>query len=156
MPIKLTRSQLKIIGIAVFVAAASLGITLRYFRHTFPEANLNLRVNRGDSEAIALKFMADRGLHLDGYRHAAIFSYDDSAKLYLERTLGLERTNQLTGGPIRLWRWSHRWFKPEQNEEFGVDVTPSGEVVRFGHSIPEAQAGAISNPPVLARLPNFS
>ncbi|HYN14980.1 MAG TPA: YcdB/YcdC domain-containing protein, partial [Terriglobales bacterium] len=141
MPTKLTSAQLKIIGIAVAVAVLSLGISLRYFRRTFPEASLDLRVDRGESEAIALKFLADHGLRLDGYRHTAIFTYDDDAKLYLERTLGLERMNQLTGGPVHLWRWSHRWFKPQQQEEFGVDVTPAGQVARFSHQRPENQAG---------------
>ena len=141
MSTKLTSAQLKIIGIAVAVAVLSLGISLKYFRRTFPEASLDLRVGRGESEAIALKFLADRGLRLEGYRHTAIFTYDDDAKLYLERTRGLERMNQLTGGPVHLWRWSHRWFKPQQQEEFSVDVTPAGQVARFSHQRPEAQAG---------------
>ena len=141
MPTKLTSAQLKIIVIAAAVAALSLGISLKYFRRTFPEASLDLRVGRGESEAIALKFLTDRGLRLDGYRHTAIFTYDDQAKLYLERTLGLERMNQLTAGPIHLWRWSHRWFKPQQEEEFDVDVTPTGQVARFRHLRPENQAG---------------
>jgi len=141
MPIKLTSAQLKVIGIAVAVAALSLGISLRYFRRTFPEASLDLRVGRGESEAIARKFLADRGLRLEGYRHTAIFTYDDQTKLYLERTLGLAPMNQLTAGPVHLWRWSHRWFKPQQEEEFGVDVTPTGQVARFSHVRPETQPG---------------
>ncbi|MFZ3213197.1 MAG: CPBP family intramembrane glutamic endopeptidase [Terriglobales bacterium] len=141
MPTKLTSAQLKIIAIAVAVAALSLGISLKYFRRTFPEASLDLRVGRGESEAIALKFLTDRGLRLEGYRHTAVFTYDDEAKLYLERTLGLERMNQLTAGPVHLWRWSHRWFKPQQEEEFDVDVTPAGPVARFNHLRPESQPG---------------
>ena len=114
MPIKLTSAQLKIIVIAAAVAVLSLGISLKYFRRTFPEASLDLRVGRGESEAIALKFLTDRRVQLEAYRHTFIFTYDDQAKLYLERTLGLERMNQLTAGPVHLWRWSHRWFKPQQ------------------------------------------
>ncbi len=83
---------------------------------------------------------------MDGYRHAAAFEYDDEAKVYLERTQGLDRMNNLTRGPIHLWRWSHRWFKPQQKEEFRVDVTPSGEVVGFDHDIPEAAPGASLDP----------
>jgi membrane protease YdiL (CAAX protease family) len=146
MPIKLTSSHYRTIGIALAVAVVSLAVSLRYFRRTFPEASLDLRVNRGDSEPIALKFLVDRGLQLDGYHHTVIFTYNDYAKLYMERTLGLERLNQLTAGPIHLWRWSHRWFRPQQQEEFGVDVTPAGQVVNFQHSIPESQAGANLDP----------
>ena len=141
MPIKLTSAQYKTIAIALAVTAVSLGISLKYFRQTFPEASLDLRVNRADSEPIARSFLASREWRVDGYRHTAIFTYDDETKLYLERTQGLERMNQLTAGPVHLWCWSHRWFRPQQQEEFGVDVTPTGQVVGLRHVIPEAQAG---------------
>jgi len=141
MPIKLTAAQYRTIAIALVVAAVSLGISLRYFRQTFPEASLDLSVNRADSEPIALKFLASRGWQLDGFRHTAIFTFDDETKLYLERTQGLERMNGLTTGPVHLWRWSHRWFRPQQQEEFGVEVTPTGQVVGLRHVIPETQSG---------------
>jgi membrane protease YdiL (CAAX protease family) len=141
MPIKLTWAQYRVIAIALVVAVCSLAITLRYFRRTFPEASLDLRVNRGDSQQIAQAFLVARGLKNNGYRHTAIFNYDDDTKLFLERTLGLDRLNQLTAGPVHLWRWSHRWFRPQQQEEFSVDVAPSGQVVHFSHTVPEKQAG---------------
>jgi len=141
MPIKLTWAQYRVIGIALVVAVCSLAITLRYFRRTFPEASLDLRVNRGDSERIAQEFLVARGTKVNDYRHTAIFDYDDETKLFLERTLGLDRLNQLTAGPIHLWRWSHRWFRPQQEEEYSVDVAPSGQVVRFRHTVPEKLAG---------------
>ena len=142
MPVKLTSSDRKIIVIAALVAAASLFIGAKYFWKAFPEAAIDFRVNRDDSAPIALKFLTDRGIHVQGYRHVAVFDYDDSAKVYLERTQGLERLTRLTRGPVRLWRWTHRWFVPQQQEEFRVAVTPSGEVVGFDHEIPEAVPGA--------------
>ncbi|PYV22991.1 MAG: hypothetical protein DMG24_15195, partial [Acidobacteria bacterium] len=142
MPIRLTAAQYRIIALVVVVAALSSGVSLKYFWRAFPEASIDLRVNRDDSAPLATKFLRDRGFRVDAYLHAAIFAYDDDAKVYLERTQGLDRMNQLTRGPIRLWRWSHRWFKPQQIEEFRVDVTPTGEVVGFEHAIPEAAAGA--------------
>lgn len=142
MPIKLTAAQYKVIGIALVVAAVSLAISLKYFGRAFPEAALDLRVTRNGSTAVAEAFLSARGFHVQGYRHAAIFSYDDDTKLYLERTQGLERMNALTRGPIHLWRWSHRWFRPQQKEEFHVDVSPRGEVVGFSHEIAESAPGA--------------
>ena len=152
MPIKLTSTEYKTIAIAVVVAAFSLGVGLKYFSKTFPEASLDLHVNRNDSEPIALKFLAERGVHLVDYRHAAVFDYDDETKVYLERSQGLERMNQLTGGPIRLWLWSHRWFRPQQKEEFRVDVTAAGEVAGYDHEIPEARAGANLDAPAARAL----
>jgi membrane protease YdiL (CAAX protease family) len=146
MPVKLTAKQYRIMGIAIAVAAASLVIGVKYFWRAFPEAAIQFRVNRADSEPIALKFLAARGAHVENYRHAAIFDFDDQAKVYLERTQGLERMNSLTQGPVHLWRWSHRWFKPQQKEEYRVDVTPAGEVVGFDHEILEAAPGANLEP----------
>ncbi len=142
MPTKLQSSDNKTIVIAILVAAASLTVAIKYFSRAFPEAAIEFRVNRDDSAPVAQKFLAGRGFKLDGYRHAAKFDYNDEEKVYLERTQGLERMNGLTRGPIHLWRWSHRWFKPLQEEEFRADVTPAGEVVGFNHEIPEAAPGA--------------
>ena len=142
MPIKLRPGDYRIIGIALVVAAASLAVSIKYFSRAFPEAALDLRVDRAGSARIAQSFLQARGARLESYRHVGIFEYSDEAKLYLERTQGLARMDELTRGPIHLWRWSHRWFKPQQKEEYRAEVTPTGEVVGFEHEIPEDQPGA--------------
>ncbi|MDR3678247.1 MAG: CPBP family intramembrane metalloprotease [Acidobacteriota bacterium] len=142
MPNTLTSANRRVITIAIIVAGVSLAIGLKYFSHAFPEASIEFRVNRDDSVPLATKFLADRGWSVSGYRHAAVFDFDDSAKVYLERTQGLARMDTLTRGPIHLWHWSHRWFKPQQKEEFRVDVTPAGQVVGFDRELPESAAGA--------------
>jgi membrane protease YdiL (CAAX protease family) len=151
MPVKLTSRERRIIVVAIAVAALSLVIGIKYFSRAFPEASLNLRVNRTESRSVAEQFLASRGFHPDGYRHAAIFQYDDQAKLYLERTQGLAKMNQLARGPVHLWRWSNRWFKPQQKEEFRVEVSTQGQVVGFDHEIPEAAPG-VSLAPDAARI----
>ncbi len=142
MSITLTSADRRVIAIAVIVAGICLAIGVKYFSHAFPEAAIEFRVNRDDSTPLATKFLADRGWSVDGYRHSAVFDYDDDAKVYLERTQGLARMNTLTRGPLRLWHWSHRWFKPQQKEEFRVDVTPAGEVVGFDREVLESAPGA--------------
>ena len=142
MPIKLTSREYRIIAVVVVMAGISLAIGVKYFWRAFPEASIEFRVTRGDSEPLAQQFLAGRGIQWQGYRHAAIFEYDDEAKVYLERTQGLERMNTLTHGPIRLWRWTHRWFKPLQKEEYRVDITPTGEMVGFNQEVEEKTAGA--------------
>ena len=142
MSITLTSADRRVIAIAIVVAGVSLGIGVKYFSHVFPEAAIEFRVNRDDSTPLATKFLADRGWNVAGYRHAAVFDFDDDAKVYLERTQGLARMNTLTRGPIHLWHWSHRWFKPQQKEEFRVDVTPAGQVVGFDRELLESAPGA--------------
>jgi membrane protease YdiL (CAAX protease family) len=142
MPTTLTSPDRRVIAIAVLLSAISLAIGVKYFSHAFPEAAIEFRVNRDDSTPMAQEFLAKRGWSVEGYRHAAVFDYDDDAKVYLERTQGLGRMNTLTRGPVRLWRWSHRWFRPQQKEEFRVDISPAGEVVGFDHELPESAPGA--------------
>lgn len=142
MPVKLNFKDTRVIVVAVVVAGVSLAIGVKYFSHAFPEASIHFRVNRNESARIAAQFLRARGFHLAGYRHAAVFNYDDEAKLYLERTQGLKRMDRLTSGPVHLWRWSHRWFRPLHKEEFSVDVTPAGQVVGFDHEIRENAPGA--------------
>ena len=142
MPPKLTKTEYKIIAVGILVSALSLVIGVKYFWRAFPEASIEFRVNRDDSTPVALKFLAERNLSVAGYRHAAVFDYDDSAKVYLERTQGLVKMNGLTRGPVHLWRWSHRWFKPQQKEEIRVDVSPAGQLVGFVHDIDESAPGA--------------
>ncbi len=152
MPIALNSADRRVIAVAIVVAGVSLAIGLKYFSHAFPEASIEFRVNRDDSTPLAVKFLSDRGWSIGGYRHAAVFDYDDDAKVYLERTQGLGRMNTLTRGPIHLWRWSHRWFKPQQKEEFRADVAPSGQVVGFQHDLPESAAGANLDTPAARAL----
>ena len=142
MSTTLTSADRRVITIAIVVAGISLAIGVKYFSHAFPEAAIEFRVNRDDSTPLATKFLADRGWNVGGYRHAAVFDFDDDAKVYLERTQGLARMDTLTRGPIHLWHWSHRWFKPQQKEEFRVEVTPAGQVVGFNRELPESAPGA--------------
>ncbi len=146
MATTLSSTDRRTIAIAVTVAAISLAIGVKYFSHAFPEAAIEFRVNRDDSTPLALKFLAERAWNIQGYRHAAVFEYDDNAKVYLERTQGLERMDTLSRGPIQLWHWSHRWFKPQQKEEFRVDVSPAGQVVGFDHDVLESAPGANLEP----------
>ncbi len=147
MPIRLTSKEYRIIALALAVSSASLLVSLKYFWRAFPEASIDLRVNRNDSEPIAAKFLEDRGIRSAAFHHAAIFDYNDEVKVYLERTQGVERLAELTRGPVRLWRWSHRWFKPQQKEELRVDVTTTGDVAGFSHELPEAAPGAVLEAP---------
>lgn len=152
MPIRLTRSDFRIIALIVLLAAVSLAVAIKYFPRAFPEASITFRVGRGDSQPIATQFLQARGFNLNGYDHAARFYYDDDAKLYLERTQGLDGMNTLARGPIHLWRWEHRWFRPEQKEEFRADVTPLGDLAAFDHELPETAPGADLDQPAARRI----
>jgi hypothetical protein len=139
---KLRSTDYRLILICSLICAASLFVGIRYFYRAFPEASIDFKVDKTASESLADNYLATQSLSTKGYRHASSFRYDDEAKVFMERELGLEKANVLMGKEVKLWRWGHRWFKPLQKEEIRVEVTTRGEVASFLHALPEDAAGA--------------
>jgi len=138
---KLMGRDYRFLIICVLIAAVCFGIGLKYFYVAFPEASIDFKVTQAQSEAIAKRFLEARGCRIAGYHHALEFSYDDQAKVFLERELGLAKANPLFGSRVRIWRWAHRWFVPLQKEEFRVEVSPKGDITFFDHTVPETLSG---------------
>ena len=145
---QLTRRDWLLIAACVAVAAVSIFIVVNWFGAAFPEASIEFKYDRGSSEKLADGVLAEQLIDTRGMKHAATFDSDDEARIFLERSLGLKKTNEILKHDVRLWAWSHRWFRPLQEEEFRVDVAPTGEVIGFSDRIPEDRA--ISSPDVNA------
>jgi membrane protease YdiL (CAAX protease family) len=139
-------SDLRFLAICLALLAGATWYSVRNFYRAFPEASIDFRVSREDARLLAGRFLSDQGYDVRSYQQAARFSFDDEAKTFLEREAGLERANQIMGTRVRLWRWSYRWFRPQQKEEYRVDITPKGELVGFEHLIPEDAAAQNSGP----------
>ncbi len=142
METRLTRKDLAFIGGCVLIAAVSLAVGVHYFYQAFPEASIDFRVTRDEAKEQAVDFIAARGFDLADYRHSAIFRYDNDTKTFLERELGLEGATQVIGDPVQLWRWSNRWVRELEKEEFQATVTTAGKLVSFSHLIEEEAPGA--------------
>ena len=142
MEAKLQKRDLGFIGICLLVAVVSLVIGIHYFYRAFPEASIDFRLTRDEAQTQAEIFLTKRGFDLQTYRHSAIFRYDDKAKTFLERELGLQGATATIGQPVQLWRWSNRWVRELQKEEFSVEITTSGQLVGFSHLIAEEVPGA--------------
>ncbi|HEY1340858.1 MAG TPA: YcdB/YcdC domain-containing protein, partial [Bryobacteraceae bacterium] len=139
---RLQGSDYRFIAICLGLLAVTTWYAAGNFFRAFPEASIDFRVNRADGEGLAAQFLSEQQYNTSGYRQASRFSYDDETKTFLEREFGLERANQLMGARIRLWRWSYRWFRPQQKEEYRAEITPKGEVAGFEHVIAEDAARA--------------
>jgi len=137
---RLSRRDLALIATCILLAAISVAIIARYYHAAFPEASIDFRFDRKSSRPIAERLIASQHADLRAMKHAARFDSDDSAQIFLERSLGLERAKQVTRDRVRIWYWHHRWFRPLQEEELSVDVAPTGEIVSFTHKIPEDRA----------------
>ncbi|HPN33600.1 MAG TPA: CPBP family intramembrane metalloprotease [bacterium] len=139
---RLTSKDYRLIALCLVAAILSLFIIVNYFYKAFPEASIDFRVTQKQSQQIAGEWLSKLTLDPTGYRHASIFDYDSEAKTFLEKELGAEQANRLMGDKVRLWRYSHRWYKALQKEEFSMRISPKGEFLGFSHDIPEELVGA--------------
>ena len=110
MPERLRASDLRFIAICLAMLAGTVWFSVRNFYRAFPEASIDFRVDRQSASSIAGRFLTSQGDRVTGYREASRFSFDDQAKTFLEREVGLERANQIMESRLHLWRWSYRWF----------------------------------------------
>lgn len=138
---RLGRADGRFIILCLAIMAAGGVITASLFHRAFPEASIEFKVGRPEARTIAEKFLARHGIRVAGDRFAGIFDADEESKVFLERTLGLERANQAYQDPVKLWRWQLRWFAPLRKDEVRVAVTPLGEVVGFRRELDEDAAG---------------
>lgn len=139
---RFTSPDIRFLAICFVVLAVTVWFSAKYFFHAFPEASIDFVVTKGEARNLAARFLNSQGHQVDGYREASRFSFDERAKTFLERELGLAQANRVMGSRVRLWHWSHRWFRPLQKEEYRVDITPKGELVGFQHLLLEAAPGA--------------
>ncbi len=138
---KLQGKDFAFIFVCIVIMVVGIVIGLKYFKQAFPEASIDFQVTRAQSKTIANDFLAERVLETEGYKNASGFRMHGSAKVFLEKELGLEKAQEFFGDPVKLWYWEQRWFKPEQKEEFSVYVTPEGGIMGFKHQIEEELEG---------------
>ena len=105
---RLNRRDWILIGACLAVAAISLFIIFNWFYAAFPEASIEFRVDRSSSLPIAQRVLDTQRIDVRAMKHAAFFTGDDTAKIFLERTVGLANANQMMRTQIRLWWWRHR------------------------------------------------
>ncbi|HSP34568.1 MAG TPA: CPBP family glutamic-type intramembrane protease [Thermoanaerobaculia bacterium] len=137
--LRLERRDWLFIAVCLLVTIASAAVIAGWFSSAFPEASIDFRYDRGTSKAIAERVVAMQQFDTRGMRHTASFDSDDLARIFLERSLGLKRANDVMKREVRLFFWRHRWFRPLQEEEMSVDIAPTGEVVSMTRTIPESR-----------------
>ena len=94
---RLRASDYRFILICAALLAATTWFSVRNFYRAFPEASIDFKVSRDDARTSPRRFLSDQGYRLEDYRQAAQFTFDEQAKTFLERELGLERANRIMG-----------------------------------------------------------
>ena len=154
--VRLTGSEKR--ALALWIAFGALGLLFaqHYFFRAFPEAAVDFEVSRNEAQLRARLFVQGLGENVEGYKSTITFQVDDNAKTYLERELGLQEANHLMSSQLDIWFWEVRFFKPQQEEEYRVRVSPAGKVVAYSHKIEEARAEkSLSREAALATAQQF-
>ncbi len=139
---RLTGSEKRELVLWVLLGIVGVVFAQKYFFRAFPEASVDFKVSRNEALERAQKFIGSLGEDVSGYQSAIAFEVDDNAKTYLEREVGLQQANRLMSSELNIWYWKARFFRPQQEEEFKVYVSPAGNIVGYEHVVPEARAGA--------------
>jgi hypothetical protein len=124
----------------ILIAVMALFVFLKYYDEASPTASMNSHISRNHALRAARQYLEEQGFNLNGYVETVLFSEDNDAVLYLQKTLGMDRFNNLVKDlPLRYWKV--RFFKELQYEEFKVFVDPQGQIISFNHYIPEDAKG---------------
>jgi membrane protease YdiL (CAAX protease family) len=128
----------------------------RYYFRAFPEAAVDFKISRSAAQQRAKQFVEGLGENIAGYQSTIVFDVDEDAKTYLERESGLEQANRLMSGQLNIWYWEVRFFRPQQEEEFRVRISPAGKIVGYEHRIEEARAAkSLEREQALSAAENF-
>jgi len=126
-----------------------LGIVLflTLYNEAFPDATIDLALSRDQIAQRANDYLKSQGYDVSNYESVVDFSQSWWASVYLQRTLGVAETNRVVKAErLPIWTWNARWFKPQQQEEFSLELMPDGEVIGFSHTIAETEPGAALEP----------
>jgi Type II CAAX prenyl endopeptidase Rce1-like len=137
---RLTGSDKRTLIIWILVGIVGALFAQRYFFRAFPEASVDFKVSRAAAQSRAKTFVEGLGENLSGYQSTVVFDLDENAKTYLERELGLQQANRLMSSELSIWYWDVRFFRPQQEEEFLVRVSPAGQIVGYDRKIQEIWA----------------
>ena len=119
-----------------------LGVFINYYSAAFPSASIRLEVTKDEAQQVATEFLQQRGFDLAEYESAIVFDASSAGAIFLQKTQGMEKANEMMASGVPIWRWHCRWFRSGEKEEFRVYVAPDGNVRRFTHSTKDDAEGA--------------
>ncbi len=153
---RLTGSDKRALILWIIFGIIGLVFAQKYFFRAFPEASVDFKVSRSDVQSRARQFVESLGENLNGYQSTINFAVDENAKTYLERELGLQQANRLMSTELNIWYWDVRFFRPLQEEEYLVRLSPAGKVIAYEHRIEEARAAnSLNRDQALAQAQEF-
>jgi membrane protease YdiL (CAAX protease family) len=136
-PVPFDRRDRVFIVLCLLTILAGAAVFHVGFSRAFPEASIDFKVTREEAVRRGAEALRERGFPVDGTRALVIFDGDEEAKVYLERTLGLEKANPIFATTVPVWRWSVRWVRPLEKLEYRAAVAPDGRLLAVRRILPE-------------------
>ncbi len=127
----------------VIVGVIGLTAFLRLYPSAFPEASIDFRIRHQEAlqrGAQALQRLGAPDLSR-GYIAAVDFYWNETAKRYLEKTMGLETANEVMR-EIALWHYYCRWVRTGDRYIYEAGIATDGRVVWVDIYLPEEATGA--------------
>ncbi|MFH1046272.1 MAG: CPBP family intramembrane glutamic endopeptidase [Candidatus Omnitrophota bacterium] len=134
---------MKVLWVWLLAGLAALAVFIAFFDYVFPFASIDVKVSKEQALEESAKFIRSQGFELAGYDRAITFDSDFEASVYLQKTQGIKKSNELIEQGIPVWFWRVRWFRELEKEGFLVFVDPStAQVLFFRHFVLEDSPGA--------------
>lgn len=125
------------------VSLTAAWIFTQYFDKAFPASAIPLEIDKDQAVRKAEMFLETMGYSINDFKVITTFETDEEVDFYLQRKLGIEKLNRLTGdNDICLHYWRMRFCKPFSGEEYTIGIAPNGNFDGFRRKIPENLAGA--------------
>lgn len=124
------------------LSAVSFGLWLRF---SYPQLEFaNFSVDRGKAFVIAQDYLRARQEDPARFKTAVIFSSDQDADRYLQRSVGFSGLIQfIRTHDFDLFYWVVRFFRENEKESYKIFISSAtGEVIGFQHIIEETAARA--------------
>jgi membrane protease YdiL (CAAX protease family) len=113
-----------------------------WFKLSYPQfAFIDLSVDRKKAQEAAEKYLFSRGINPKGYLKSVVFSSDDWADTYLQKTLGFEAEEKfIQQQNYEFFSWRVRFFREFQKEEYVLGISPkTGKILHFEHKIEDVE-----------------
>jgi len=124
------------------IAGLSIFVSIKYFKVAFPEASLDINIEKDRAVEIADEFISSLDESTGGYINGIIMDEDSKAKNFFDREFNSVYLDSIYKTGVKIWFWKVRWFKPLEKKEFSIYLDPSdGDIKGYERTIIEEEPG---------------
>ncbi|MBX9669627.1 MAG: CPBP family intramembrane metalloprotease [Candidatus Obscuribacterales bacterium] len=125
--------------IAILLLFLGIGGVIFFFlknEAAFPAATINLKLSKDEVWQRVDDWAKKVGYPTDQNIRSLVFDSDDQSLAFLQQTMGSDQAKEISQADVPVFYWSTRSCKEHNQELLEVDLSPSGQLVRLEHQIP--------------------